>query len=50
MQHVFDEQNANFDHFNNLKTLILSIIPMLLNVYQVKNRGVHQYKRVPQFE
>ena len=27
--HVFDEQKANFEHFNELKTLILSIIPMI---------------------
>ena len=26
IQYVFDEQKANFDHFNELKTLILSII------------------------
>ena len=37
--HVFDEQKANFDHFNELKTLILSIIPRILNTYQVKKTG-----------
>ena len=25
IQHVFDEQKANFDHFDELKTLISSI-------------------------
>ena len=39
IQHVFDEQNANFDQFNELKTLILSVIPRILNIYQVKKRG-----------
>ena len=34
-----DEQKANFDHFNELKTLISSIIPRILHIYQVKNRG-----------
>ena len=29
IQHVFDEQKANFDHFNELKTLISSIIPSI---------------------
>ena len=26
-QHVFDEQKENFGHFNELKTLILGMIP-----------------------
>ena len=37
--HVFDEQKANFDHFNELKTLILSIIYRAFNIYQVKKQG-----------
>ena len=36
IQHVFDEQKAHFDNFNELKTLILSIIPRILNINQVK--------------
>ena len=39
IQHVFDEQKANFDHFNELKTLILSIISKILNIYQVKKQA-----------
>ena len=39
IRHVIDEQKANFDHFNELKTLILSIITRILNIYQVKKRG-----------
>ena len=39
IQHVFDEQKANFDHFNELETLILSIIPRILNIYEVKKWG-----------
>ena len=39
IQHVFDEQKANFDHFNELKTLNLSVIPRNLNVYLVKKQG-----------
>ena len=40
IQHVFDEQKANFDHCNELKTLNSSIIPRILNIYQVrKQRG-----------
>ena len=31
-----DEQKANFEHFNELKTLISSIILRILDVYQVK--------------
>ena len=47
IQHVFDEEN----HFNELKILISSIIPRILNVYQVKKQGgLHQFKRVPQLE
>ena len=37
IQHVF-EQKANFDHCNEIKTLISSIIPMILNIYQVKKQ------------
>ena len=36
IQHVFDEQKANFGHFSELKKLISSIIPKILNIYQVK--------------
>ena len=43
----FDEQKA---HFNELKTLILSIIPSIINIYQVKKQGVRQFERVSQFE
>ena len=39
IQHVFDQQKENFDYFIELKTLILSIIPRILNVYQVKKQG-----------
>ena len=39
IQHVFDEQKANFDHFNELKTSHLSTIPSILNIYQVKKWG-----------
>ena len=38
IQYVFDEQKANFDHFNELRTSILSIIPRILNIYQVKKQ------------
>ena len=30
IQQVFDKQKANFDHFNELNTLISSIIPGIL--------------------
>ena len=50
IQHVFDEQKANFDHFYELKTLILSIIPRILNTYQVKKQGVRQFERLPHFD
>ena len=36
IQDVFDDQKAKFDHFNQLKTLISSIIARILNIYQVK--------------
>ena len=39
MQHAFHEQKANFDNFNELKTLFLSIIPRILNIYQFKKQG-----------
>ena len=39
IQYVFDEQKANFDHFNALKTLISSISHRILNIYQVKKQG-----------
>ena len=38
IQQVFDKQKANFNHFNALKTLILSIIPRILNIYLVKKQ------------
>ena len=38
IQCVFDEQKAYFNHFNELKTLTLSIIPRILNIYQVKKQ------------
>ena len=38
IQFVFDEQKTNFDHFNELKTLILSTIPGLLYIYQAKKQ------------
>ena len=46
----FDEQKANFGHFNELKTIILCMIPRILNIYQVKKQGMRQFERVPQFE
>ena len=49
IQCVFDKQKATFDHFNELKTLISSIIPRILNVHQVKKK-VGGGERVPQFE
>ena len=39
IQHVFDEQKANMDHFNEIQTLISSIIARILNIYQVKKQG-----------
>ena len=39
IQHIFDERKANSDHFNDIKTLILGIIPRILNIYQVKKAG-----------
>ena len=41
IQHVFDKQKANFDHFNELKTLILSIIHQILSTVftRSKSRG-----------
>ena len=39
IQCAFDELKANFDYFTELKTLILSIIPRILNVHQVKKTG-----------
>ena len=36
IEHILGQQKANFDHFNELKSLILSII---LNIYQVKKQG-----------
>ena len=39
VQHILDEQKENFDHFNELKTLISSIFPWVLNIYQVKKQG-----------
>ena len=50
IQHVFDEQKANFDHSNELRTLISSIIPRILNVHYVKKQGVDQFERMSQFE
>ena len=47
IQHVLDEQKANFDYFNEFKILNLSIIPRILNIYQVKKHGVCQFERVP---
>ena len=47
---VFLMNKANFDHFNELKTLILSIIHRILHVHQVKKQGVRQFERMPQFE
>ena len=38
IQHVFDQQKANFDHFNQLKNLISSIILRILNIYQIKKQ------------
>ena len=38
IQHLFDEQKANFDPFNELKTLISSIILRILNIYEVKKQ------------
>ena len=32
-------QKANFDHFNELKILILSSIPRILKIYLVKKEG-----------
>ena len=48
IQHDFDEKKANFDHFNEVKTFISSIIPNILNIYQAKKHGVRQFERVPQ--
>ena len=39
LQHVFDGQKAKFDHFNEFKTLISSIISRILNIYHVKKQG-----------
>ena len=50
IQHIVDEEKVNFDHFNELRTLISSVIPRILNMYEVKKQGVHHFERVPQFE
>ena len=39
-QCVFDEQKANFEHFNELKTLISKIVSRIYNIDSVKKRGV----------
>ena len=36
---VLAQQKTNFDHFNGLKTLILSIIPRTLYIYQAEKTG-----------
>ena len=39
IQHVFDEQKANFDHFNELKTSSLSIIHWILEYLPSQKTG-----------
>ena len=39
IQRVLNEQKANFDHFNELKTLISSTIPRILDIFLVKKLG-----------
>ena len=39
IQHVCDEQKVNFEHFDELKTLILSIIPRIFKYLPGQKTG-----------